>query len=163
VVNIAYKDLQDYFAAKDLIRKPADGGAGNAVHPTLAQVRQAVIDVRWKKLPDWKLWGTAGSYFKNPVIDAARFESLKKRYPGLPGFPESDGRVKVSLGWILDKVCDVRGLRMGKASVYEKQALVLVAEPGATAEEVVNLSRELMKRVRNKTGIEIEGEVEWVN
>ncbi len=175
-VNIDYKDLQDYFVGKKTIKgrsvakQPAinpTAQSANPAHqsmrPTLKQVREAVIDVRSRKLPDWKLWGTAGSFFKNPIIDADRFKFLKAKYPDLPGFPEPDGRVKVSLGWVLDKVCDVKGLKMGKACVYEKQALVLVAVPGASAAEVVSLSQELMRRVKDKTDLDIEGEVDWVN
>ncbi len=151
VLDISYKDVAAYFSHKGI------------EHPTLAQVRDAVIDIRWNKLPDWKLWGTAGSFFKNPIIAADHFDVLKRAYPELPGFPEPDGRVKVSLGWILDKVCDARGLCAGNACVYEKQALVLVTKPGATSEEVVSLAHRLMKEVKDKTGIDIEGEVEWVN
>ncbi len=150
-VNATYKDVLDYFTAK------------NIATPSLADVREAVIDIRWGKLPDWKMWGTAGSFFKNPVITAEAFTALAARYPGLPGFPEVDGRIKVSLGWILDKVCNVKGLCKGNACVYEKQALVLVTKPGATSEEVVSLAHELMRQVKEKTGIVIEGEVEWVN
>lgn len=151
VLNMSYKDVADYFTQK------------NIAQPTLKDVREAVISIRWGKLPDWKLWGTAGSFFKNPTISANDFMRLKNMYPALPGFPEPDGRVKVSLGWILDKVCNVKGLCKGNACVYEKQALVLVTKPGATSEEVVELAHELMKQVREKTGIVIEGEVEWVN
>ncbi len=150
-VNTEYKDVKDYFIAK-----------GNK-KPTIQEVRDAVVDIRWNKLPDWKLWGTAGSFFKNPKISSDQFDMLKNKYPGLPGFPESDGRVKVSLGWILDKVCNAKGICKGNACVYEKQALVLIAKPGATSEEIVNLAQELMTAVKEKTGIEIEGEVEWVN
>ncbi|MEK7641497.1 MAG: UDP-N-acetylmuramate dehydrogenase [Patescibacteria group bacterium] len=150
-VNTSYREVQQYFAEKEI------------AEPTLQEVRDAVIDIRWGKLPDWKLWGTAGSFFKNPVISAVAFAELKKRYPDLPGFPEPDDRVKVSLGWILDKVCNVKGLCVGNVCVYEKQALVLVAKPGATSEEVVKLAQDLMKAVKEKTGIDIEGEVEWVN
>lgn len=150
-VNITYKDLADYFSKKNL------------ASPTLQQVRDAVIDIRWNKLPDWKLWGTAGSFFKNPIISANNFIELKKTYPELPGYSESDGRVKVSLGWILDKVCNMKGMCLDNVCVYEKQALVLVSKPGATSEEVVNLAHKIMAEVKEKTGIEIEGEVEWVN
>lgn len=151
VVDASYKDLRNYFDEK------------NIANPTLLQVRDAVIDIRSAKLPDWKKWGTAGSFFKNPIVSATQFMILKKAHPDLPGFPEQDGRVKVSLGWILDKVCNAKGLVVGNAGTYEKQALVLVSKPGATAGEVVSLSRELMKIVKEKTGIEIEAEVEWVN
>ncbi len=147
-VNIKYRDLADYF--KDTT-------------PTLHEVRKAVIEIRWNKLPDWKLWGTAGSFFKNPIINKDHFERLQKQYPGIQGFPELSGKVKVPLGWIMDKVCGMKGLCIGNVCTYEKQALVLVAKPGATSEEVVKLSQEIMSKVKEKTGIDIEGEVEWVN
>jgi len=151
MVNTHYRDVHQYFLAK----KISD--------PTLEEVREAVIDIRWNKLPDWKLWGTAGSFFKNPIISEEHFAKLQGQYPGIPGFPEFDGRVKISLAWILDKVCDAKKLCKGQVCTYEKQALVIVAQPGATADEVVELTHELMKRVKEKTDIEIEAEVEWVN
>jgi len=150
-VNIDYKDLKVYFESKGM------------VNPSLLDVRNAVIEIRWNKLPDWKLWGTAGSFFKNPVVSSEHYERLKKEYPDLPSFPEIDDRFKLPLGWILDRICDVKGLCIGNVCTYEKQALVLVTKPGATSEEVVALAHELMERVKEKTGIEIEGEVEWVN
>ncbi len=149
--NIGYKDLQKYFEAKGV----------NA--PTPAEVRQAVIDIRWNKLPDWKLWGTAGSFFKNPVVSKLKYIKLKKKYPDLPGFPESWGRVKIPLGWVLEHICNAKGLQKGGVGTYEKQALVLVAKPGAKAAEIVALTSELMKKVKDTTGITIEAEVEWVN
>jgi len=150
-VNTTYREVREYFASRSI------------ASPTLEEVRQAVIEIRWGKLPDWKLWGTAGSFFKNPIISSAHFNELKIKFPGLPGYPEDDGRIKVSLGWILDHVCNVKGLCVGNVCTYEKQALVLVAKPGATSEEVVDLAHKLMEQVKEKTGIEIEGEVEWVN
>jgi len=151
-VNIAYKDLKEYFAAKSLGREP-----------TLAQVREAVINIRWGKLPDWKLWGTAGSFFKNPIVPVRKFIELKQKYPDLPGFPEGESLVKIALGWILDKVCGLKGLCLGNACVFENQALVIVAKPGATASEVVDLTNEIRNKVKMRTGLEIEAEVEWVN
>lgn len=152
-VNVEYKDLRDYMAAKDI------------ASPTPLDVRRAVIDIRWKKLPDWKLWGTAGSFFKNPTVSAGQWKELKAKYPDLPGFPEENdkNKMKLSLAWILDKICDAKNLKVGRAQVYEKHSLVFVARPGATAQEVVELSCELMRRVKEKTGIGIEAEVEWVN
>lgn len=148
-VNIGYKDLKDYFSEK------------NNSSPSLKEVRAAVVEIRKNKLPDWRHWGTAGSFFKNPIIAKKEFEVLKAKYPGLPGFVEPDGRVKISLGWILDKVCDFRGLTVGNVGTYEKQALVLVTRPGATAREVVDFAVNVMDRVKEKTGITIEGEVDW--
>jgi UDP-N-acetylmuramate dehydrogenase len=150
--NIEYKDLRDYFAKTGVSK------------PTLQQVRDAVIDIRWKKLPDWKLWGTAGSFFKNPVISKKRFDKLKAEHPALPGFPEPGGkRVKVPLGWILDHICNVKGTMSDNVGSYENQALVIVTKPGATAAQVVARTKELAELVEKMTTIKIEAEVEWVN
>jgi UDP-N-acetylmuramate dehydrogenase len=152
-VNTKYKDVAEYFAKKN----------PQIAEPTLSDVRDAIIDIRWNKLPDWKKWGTAGSFFKNPLVTSQKFAELQKEYPGIVGYSDDHGRVKLALGWILENVCNVKGLCSDGASVYEKQALVIVAKPGSTAGEVVNLAQELMRRVKEKTGIEITGEVEWVN
>lgn len=148
-VNIEYREVREYFSERKIS------------NPSLAEVRDAIIEIRKNKLPDWKHWGTAGSFFKNPVVSKESFAELKKKYPELPGYPEPGDGVKVSLGWILDKVCDAKGFVMGNAGTYEKQSLVIIAKPGATAVEVVNLANELMRRVKEKTGIAIEGEVDW--
>ena len=147
-INIEYKELKEYFEKQ----------SHNYQYslPLPSSVRQAVIEIRAKKLPDWRNWGTAGSFFKNPIVSKEKFQELKNKYPELPGFVQDDNKVKVSLGWILDKVCNARGLIIGKFSTYEKQALVLVSKPGAKSEEVVTLTHELMKRVKEKTGIYIE-------
>jgi len=149
-VTMNYKDVRDYFNNKRILK------------PTISEMRKAVVEIRASKLPDWTKWGTAGSFFKNPYISVAKFVELKVKYPTLPGFPELDGRVKVSLGWIFDKVCNARGLVIGNAGTYEKQALVLVAKPGAKAVDVKAVADELISRVKEKTGIVIEPEVEWV-
>ncbi len=151
-VNTEYKDLQEYFSEMKLGR-----------NPTALEVRNAVILIRNRKLPDWQKWGTAGSFFKNPVIPIQQYVDLKQKYIDLPGFPECDGSmIKVSLGWILDKICHAKGMAVGNAYVYEKQALVLVAKPGAKASEVIELSRRIQDMVKEKTGIVVEAEVEWV-
>jgi len=184
-VNIEYRDLAEYFGMsiarsrrvpevnppcgaisgrrEDLTQ--GQGGASNAElkSPSPREVRDAVIEIRWGKLPDWKLWGTAGSFFKNPIIELKDFIDLKQKYPDLPGYPEPKGQIKVSLGWILDKVCNFKGVCVDNVCVYEKQALVLVSEPGAKAEDVISLSRKMSQAVKDKTGLEIEAEVEWVN
>jgi UDP-N-acetylmuramate dehydrogenase len=152
-VYLEYKDLKEYFKQ--------DIESGHVLTPL--QVREAVIAIRTAKLPDWKHWGTAGSFFKNPIVSQHVYDALKTKYPDMPFFPESDGMVKIPLGWILDKVCNMKGLKHGRVRVYEKQALVLVSEFGATAQEVKDLARILIDCVKEKTGIDIEGEVEWVN
>jgi len=146
--NIEYKDLKQYLTANKII--------------TPTQVREAVINIRWNKLPDWMMWGTAGSYFKNPVISKGKFDELKKQYPELPGYPDVD-QIKIPLGWVLDNICKAKGVMHGGVGTYEKQALVIIAKPGATAKEVVDFTHDLMTQVKEKIGVVIEAEVEWVN
>jgi UDP-N-acetylmuramate dehydrogenase len=149
IANIEYKDLKNYFGGKEVVNAK--------------EVREAVVSIRKNKLPDWKEWGTAGSFFKNPIIPIKQYLELKQKYPELPGFPDCDGNIKVSLAWILDKVCDVKKLTFGNVFIYEKQALVIVAKPNSKAEEVMALSQKIQNLVLEKTGLTIEAEVEWVN
>lgn len=148
--DITYKDLTDFFK-------------GKSETPSIQEVREAVIRIRANKLPDWKRVGTAGSFFKNPIISKDHFEKVAAQYPGLPGYPTKDAQlIKVPLGWILDNACEAKGLRMGSVSTYEKQALVIVAQPGSSAAAVINFQNELIRRVKERTGIDVEREVEWV-
>lgn len=173
--NVEYKDLKEYFRNKvgegvaesgEGARPRTAGGAGFGVPdaaPSLGQVREAVIEIRWRKLPDWRLWGTAGSYFKNPVISAARFEWLRGKYPEVPGHPEPDGRIKVSAAWLIDNICRVKGVWDDRVGMYKNHALVMVAKPGATAAEVIGFSEKILNRVEKETTIKLQAEVEWVN
>jgi UDP-N-acetylmuramate dehydrogenase len=102
--------------------------------------------------------GTAGSFFKNPVISTAAYDVLKAKYPDLPGFPGAQG-VKVPLAFVLDRILGLKGFRMGKAWLYEAQPLVLVLDAGGSAEEVDALVHEVAARVMSATGIAIEREV----
>lgn len=141
---------------QDLSRRFGDLDEGQV---DVAAIRQAVIEIREGKFPNWKQIGTAGSFFKNPVIDKEQYETLAAKYPGLPGYAEGDTKVKVSLGWILDNICGLRGQREGNVGLYDKQALVLVNFGGATALEIKNFSDKVCDEVFKKTGIEIEMEV----
>ncbi len=149
-VNIGYKDLRDYFSTKNLSQ------------PTLQEVRNAVVEIRTNKLPDVRKVGTAGSFFKNPIITHGQANELEKRFTGLPIFPVDDAYVKISLAWILDKVCGFKGVSKGNVGTYKNQALVLVNNGNATATEIISFAEEIKKVVRKKTGIEIEEEVQRV-
>lgn len=143
--QLGYADIATYF--------------GNKSNPSVQEIRDAIIEIRRKKLPDWNTIGTAGSFFKNPIVSNDVFNALKMRYPEMPGYPGHDGSVKVSLGWILDSVCALRGYREGKVGLYEKQALVLVCERGATAEQIDSFVKKVTACVFEKTGLVIEQEV----
>ena len=125
-------------------------------------VRAHVQTVRATKFPDWTKVGTAGSFFKNPIITPTHFKQLQTRYPDLPGYEQPDERIKVSLGWILDKICNLKGYRIDNVGLYDKQALVLVAYEGATAAEVKKFTEEIKEKVRAATEILIECEVQFV-
>lgn len=146
-LKTVYPDLADYLAARGISS------------PTLAMVREAVISIRRRKLPDTSRIGTAGSFFKNPVVSRAEYQALAGRHPGLPGYDEGGDRVKVPLGWILDKVCGVKGIRAGHVGTHPEQALVIVNE-GGTATEVEVFADHLAQAVHSQTGLTVEWEVE---
>lgn len=143
-MNLSYKDLQPLQESARI---------------TQSDIRAHVIAVRSRKFPDWRVVGTAGSFFKNPIISKELFTELVLQYPGLPGFDVDEDRIKISLGWVLDKVCNLRGYREDSVRLYEEQALVLVAEQGATAQNVNHFAEHISKKVFEKTGISIEREV----
>lgn len=129
---------------------------------SLEEVRETVKRVRAEKFPDWTVVGTAGSFFKNPIIPEAQFITLQAKHPDIPGYVQADGQVKVSLGWILDKLCGLKGYREGTVGLYEKQALVLVAERSATAGEIEQFVSFVTEKVFTTVGIKIETEVQRV-
>lgn len=143
--NLLYKDLQQHF--------------GPAATPSQAAIRAAVIAIRTAKFPDLAKVGTAGSFWKNPVLSADEFAPLARAFPNIPVFPAANGRTKVPLAWLLDKACGLRGHRVGAAGLFEKQPLILVAYDGATAAEVRSFEAGVRERVKAKTGVTIEPEV----
>lgn len=146
--NLGYKDLEERFVGESA--------------PTLADVREAVLSIRAKKFPDLTEIGTAGSFFKNPILPTAEAEALMARFPGLPTFPAGDGLVKVPLAWILDHVCHLKGYRQGNVALFDEQPLVLVAYDGATANEINAFALDIEARVHEMTRIAIEREVHYV-
>ncbi len=149
-LKLEYKDLAQYF------------GAAATAAPTLPAVRKAVIEIRARKFPNLKTHGTAGSFFKNPILSKKDFQALSLMYPNLPSFPQSYGRVKVPLGWILEHVCELKGTRVGSVGSFQNQALVIVNYENATAREVSDFVHEIAQQVKQKTGITIEWEVQYV-
>lgn len=127
--------------------------------PDQLTIRNTVISIRNEKFPDWTLVGTAGSFFKNPIITSAEASALLLKYPSIPTYPTEDGLIKVSLGYILDKVCGLRGYTRGAVSLYEKQALVLVTKCDATTSDIESFAHNVQEQVFAKTKINIETEV----
>ena len=128
---------------------------------TLANVRQTIIDIREAKLPDPKVQGNAGSFFMNPIVSRAQFESLQAVYPQMPHYEVDADRVKIPAAWMIDQ-CGWKGKRMGHAGVHDKQALVLVNAGGATGQEIIALSQEIQKSVFEQFGVSISPEVNFI-
>ena len=142
----------DYGATQDTLKNM---GVSN---PSIHDISRAVIQIRQSKLPDPALIGNAGSFFKNPEIEADTWLRLSQLHPNMPHFPQPDGRVKVPAGWLIEQ-CGWKGFREGDAGCYDKQALVLVNYGQATGQEILALARRIAASVWERFGIEIEPEV----
>jgi UDP-N-acetylmuramate dehydrogenase len=131
--------------------------ARGIARPTAREIADAVIAIRSRKLPDPAQLGNAGSFFKNPRVDAVTFAGLVARYPDLPHYPQPDGAVKLAAGWLIER-CGWKGRALGPAGVYENQALVLVNRGGARGADVLRLARAIQESVRTGFGVELEPE-----
>lgn len=121
-------------------------------------IAQAVMNIRMSKLPDPKIIGNAGSFFKNPEIDSSFFNELKIKFPQIVGYANKSDRIKVAAGWLIEN-CGWKGYRIGDAGCHDKQALVLVNFGNATGNEVFDLSEKIIESVRNKFAIQLHREV----
>ena len=150
------KSAMPNVAYPDLVRVQAAG----APLATPSEIACAIRAIRAAKFPQQSEEGTAGSFFKNPVISRERADELAKRFPEVPQFVQKDGAVKIPLAWLLDHALALKGFAKGAVRLYEKQPLVIVARAGARAEEVDAFARDVAERVFAATGITIEREVE---
>ena len=138
-------------------------------NPTLQQLHDAICAIRDTKLPDVKQIGSAGSFFKNPVIEAAQFAALQKEFPNIPHYDEPNGKVKVPAGWLIEQAgpsassgTSWKGWRNEHIGVYDKQALVLVHYGGGNGHDIVELAHKIQDSVEAKFGIRISPEVNFV-
>jgi UDP-N-acetylmuramate dehydrogenase len=145
-INTSYGDI-----TKELAEK-------NVTVPTLKDVSNAVIAIRQSKLPDPKVLGNSGSFFKNPVISRSHFEKVQAQFPEIKFFEVSPTEVKVPAGWLIEQA-GYKGFRKGDAGVHKNQALVLVNYGSATGQDILALSREVQQAVFDKYSIAIEAEV----
>ena len=136
---------------------------------TPALIRKVIIKIRKEKLPEPSVVGSAGSFFKNPVISAehfAKIEAAAKAEHGadckVPHYDLPDGTVKVPAAWMIEQ-CGWKGRRSGGAAVWDKQPLVIVNYTGdAYPEEIIGLERRIIDSVKNKFGVELHPEVDHI-
>ena len=146
-----------------------DADKEGAAYITPALIRKVIIKIRKEKLPEVGVMGSAGSFFKNPVITAehfARIEAAAKAEKGteynVPHYDLPDGLVKVPAAWMIEQ-CGWKGRRSGGAAVWEKQPLVIVNYTGeAFPEEIIGLERRIIASVKDKFGVELHPEVEHI-
>ncbi|MCJ0762236.1 UDP-N-acetylmuramate dehydrogenase [Variovorax terrae] len=138
----------------ELERRMADDG--NRA-PSAQQIHDWICAIRRAKLPDPRVTGNAGSFFKNPTVTPEQCSDIIAREPNIVHYPMPDGTVKLAAGWLID-ACGWKGKSVGHAGVYEKQALVLVNRGGATGGEVVTLAKAIQTSVYERFGIRLEPE-----
>jgi UDP-N-acetylmuramate dehydrogenase len=143
-LRLDYADLRDELQAR------------GCAHPSHDEVAQAVSAVRRRKLPDPAVLGNAGSFFKNPVVDASLADQIEAQEPGLVRWPDA-GRSKLSAAWMIDR-CGFKGLREGDAGVHASHALVLVNHGQASGAQVLALARRIQNAVKARFGVELEPE-----
>ena len=128
---------------------------------TPQQVFDAVCHMRMTKLPDPKINGNAGSFFKNPIVSAQVAEALLAQFPHAPHYPQANGSVKLAAGWLIDQ-CQLKGKRIGGAAVHRQQALVLINEDQATSEDVIKLAHYVRQQVGAKFNVWLQPEVRFI-
>ena len=150
-----WKVVMGYF---DLERKREESGN---LTPDARAVFDWVCAIRRAKLPDWRVLGNAGSFFKNPTVSPEQCADIIARDPKIVHYPMDDGRIKLAAGWLID-ACGWRGKSVGNAGVYERQALVLVNRGGSadpvTGGEVMTLAKAIQTSVYERFGIRLEPE-----
>jgi len=125
--------------------------------PAPFHVAEAVVHLRMSKLPDPSVIGNAGSFFKNPVVDAGLAEQLKSDHPGLAAWPQPDGRCKLSAAWLIEAT-GFKGMREGDAGISQRHALVLVNHGAASGPELWALAQRVIAGVQAKFGVRLEPE-----
>lgn len=145
-INISYGDIT------------AELAKNNIAVPTLKDVSNAVIAIRKSKLPDPKVLGNSGSFFKNPILLKTDFEKILQKFPEMKYYDVSKTEVKVPAGWLIEQA-GFKGKRFGDAGIHQNQALVLVNYGHATGAEILNVSKNIQETIFKTFGIYIEAEV----
>lgn len=154
LLDTTYKPILDYPDIKKYF---------SGINPTVKEIREVILEIRSQKFPDVKKNGTAGSFFKNPIVDKDHYHELKKVYPALPAYLHTNGSFKISAAWLIDKVAKYKGKTEGNVGTHDSQALVFVNYNHATAKELDQFAKRIHNLVFERTGIKLEREVCFVS
>lgn len=124
----------------------------------LENIRKSIINIREQKMPDTKILGNAGSFFKNPIVTKEKAENLKQDFPNIVTFPFENEKVKIAAAWLIDS-CLWKNKRIKNVGVYKNQALIIVNYGDAKGYEILNFSKKVIDSVYDKFGVTIEREV----
>ena len=140
--QLQYADLTNFFASQKNLPSPT-------------AIFDAVCTIRQNKLPDHKVIGNVGSFFKNPSVSQIQLTQLLNAFPKMIAYPQSNGSHKLAAGWLIDQ-CGFKGAQRGAVGVYEKQALVLVNLGKGAATELLALASEIQAAVQDRFGVLLE-------
>ena len=126
--------------------------------PTLTQVRDAIIRIRTRKLPDHTQLPNAGSFFKNPILTEIEKEHLLQKLPDVPIYNAGEGQFKTSAAFLIDKA-GYKGKRRGMVGTYAHHSLIIVNYGTDKGEEIIHFMKEIQQDVRQQFGLMLEPEV----
>ena len=154
------KVLEKDFTDKKILSRIENFGDLDEITPYV--LRQAVLDVRCNKLPLVQNVGTAGSFFKNPIVNVEILKELLENYRDVPYYSLDGGDFKIPAGWLIEKVAGFKGTRFRNAGVWDQHALIIVNYGDATSSEIKTLADTISARIKKRAGIDLEWEVDYI-
>ncbi len=130
-------------------------------NPTVSEIRDAIIEIRKSKLPSPDIIPNCGSFFENPIIEEDVAKKLKEKYPHMPQYDMGNSKVKIPAGFLIEE-SGLKGVQFDHIGTYEKNALVLINLGGAKFEDVLHAKNEIIQRVKDKFGVTLETEPEFI-
>jgi UDP-N-acetylmuramate dehydrogenase len=158
IVSVSFtlnKKHNPHLTYGSISRELAEAGI---MEPGPAEIRGAVCRIRKSKLPDPKVLGNAGSFFKNPTVSFEIHNLLSAKFTDIPAYPNDNGTYKLAAGWLIEQ-CGWKGVRRGDAGVHTAQALVLVNYGSASGSQLLALASEIQESVSARFGVHLETEV----
>ena len=141
--NIEYQDLKEKLSKSEL---------------SLKKISSEVIKIRQSKLPDHKLTGNCGSFFKNPIINLSKLNNIKSEFPDLPSFKIDSNNYKIPAAWLIEK-SGFKEIKNKNVGVYKNQPLVIINHGEATGKEILDFANEIKEAINNNFNIQLKEEV----